>query len=550
MRKAFRNSITRRSPPGTSNHGNEVFSKHKSDHEVSMLWYSLSKKYQYRYPKDWYLRESHWLNQIESFQEQPVDCPGRDARTNNSLTRISQCNESFQLSDSLPISFFVPKDLDDVTLIHKMSTNIRDHRVPIISYCCPIEYRRNFIIRCASFDYQSDISKILTKIVKPSRMMDITVLAPSLNSVEIAHRKLRNVCRPGIEPGSKFISKSGKWLSIVSQTIKLAKTTARTVLTEASVLLIENEDRHWNCVISSLAQILLDPHTRTIDGFESLISKEWIYLCGHNYKGLHHCNSVSTLFILFLDCVCQMYSQNPYRFEFTSEYLRYLYDAQFIPTKFISNQKQKSQTQIYQNINNNTISRVEFSKWKNGTLNDSYTDNNHRSNNYEMTNMDGEQHQSLDSILSTSTYKKSLSSLSHNQISLNHEQILENELHQINLQCKNPSTSEAHSMMRNASSSAITNNINSSNSSLESGYTLNMFNPFYDRTSSSIVMEVNDHIASISLWSSLYLRWQSSYAYSCPEEYIYLSKYLSNSNIIYSSPSDTQTINSNSSNNK
>lgn len=207
-----------------------------------------------------------------------------------------------------------------------MSTVIKDHRVPTISYCCPIEYRRNFIIRCASSDQQAAVVEILNKVVRPLKVYNLSVLAPTHESVESAHRKLRDVCRPSIEYSTNFISKSGKWLSIVSIALKLVNETAKILLTEASVILFEDDDRGWNSLISSLIQLVLEPHRRTIEGLESLVSKEWIYLSG----GTNNYSKPDVLFTLFLDCVYQIYLQNQTKFEFTSEYLRYLFEAQYI----------------------------------------------------------------------------------------------------------------------------------------------------------------------------------------------------------------------------
>lgn len=328
MKKAFRKSLKRQTSLGYFN--NSLRNQSRSDSQPStcstgrpILWETLNEKYQFNYPKDWYKNEAHWLDQIESFQEQPIDCPGRDGEMNNAITRISQCNESYHLCNSLPRSFIVPKDLKDFTLTDSMSTVIKDHRVPIISYCCPIEYRRNFIIRCASSNQQAKVIDTLSKVVKPLKVLNLTSLAPSLESVEKAHKKLKDVCRPGDEPYN-FLSKSGKWLYRLSLALKLVNETAKTLLSDASVLLIEDDDRGWNSVVSSLVQLLLEPHRRTIEGLESLISKEWIYLSG----GTDY-SRPDLLFTLFLDCVYQIYLQNASEFEFTSEYLRYLFEAQY-----------------------------------------------------------------------------------------------------------------------------------------------------------------------------------------------------------------------------
>ena len=48
------------------------------------------------------------------------------------------------------------------------------------------------------------------------------------------------------------------------------------------IVFTEEEDRDVSCVISSLIQIMVDPHFRSITGFESLIQKEWTAM-GHPF---------------------------------------------------------------------------------------------------------------------------------------------------------------------------------------------------------------------------------------------------------------------------
>lgn len=73
-----------------------------------------------------------------------------------------------------------------------------------------------------------------------------------------------------------------------------------------TVVLQELNGRDMSCVISSLVQLLLDSSFRTINGFQTLIQKEWISL-GHPFSDRigHVCGNAdeqSPLFILFLDC--------------------------------------------------------------------------------------------------------------------------------------------------------------------------------------------------------------------------------------------------------
>ena len=79
--------------------------------------------------------------------------------------------------------------------------------------------------------------------------------------------------------------------------------------------------------IIALAQLLLDPYYRTIEGFQVLIEKDFVSY-GHQF-GLRMGHGVkvdkddqkSPIFIQFIDCVQQILYQYPYAFEFSKAYL-------------------------------------------------------------------------------------------------------------------------------------------------------------------------------------------------------------------------------------
>jgi len=83
-----------------------------------------------------------------------------------------------------------------------------------------------------------------------------------------------------------------------------------------------------NC---ALAEILLDPYYRTIEGLEVLIEREWISFgykfgqrTGHDGK---ETNEQSPVFHQFIECCWQICEQFPTAFEFNEKFLIAIVDA-------------------------------------------------------------------------------------------------------------------------------------------------------------------------------------------------------------------------------
>ncbi|NWI16904.1 MTMRB protein, partial [Crypturellus soui] len=97
----------------------------------------------------------------------------------------------------------------------------------------------------------------------------------------------------------------------------------------------EPHDRDFNCLVASLAQLLADPHARTLPGFQSLVQREWV-AAGHPFArrlglGRPSPRDEAPVFLLFLDCAWQLLRQFPGRFGFTESYLLALHDSSFVP---------------------------------------------------------------------------------------------------------------------------------------------------------------------------------------------------------------------------
>lgn len=79
--------------------------------------------------------------------------------------------------------------------------------------------------------------------------------------------------------------------------------------------------------IVSIAQLLIDPYYRTLQGFQSLVEKDWLDYghrmadrCG-NGVAVQDNNERCPIFLQWLDCVHQLLRQFPCHFEFNASYL-------------------------------------------------------------------------------------------------------------------------------------------------------------------------------------------------------------------------------------
>ncbi|XP_076451110.1 myotubularin-related protein 13-like [Babylonia areolata] len=127
----------------------------------------------------------------------------------------------------------------------------------------------------------------------------------------------------------KTIEDSG-WLEQVQRILQLAVVVVDVLdVQAASVMVCVEEGWDLTAQVVSVAQVLLDPYYRTLQGFRALVTKEWSAF-GHPFSSraaqtsaTHNAGFVP-VFLQFLDCVHQIHRQFPWSFEFNQHYLRYL----------------------------------------------------------------------------------------------------------------------------------------------------------------------------------------------------------------------------------
>eukprot|EP00118_Oscarella_pearsei_P006758 m.31163 g.31163 ORF g.31163 m.31163 type:complete len:1036 (+) comp31459_c0_seq1:32-3139(+) len=119
------------------------------------------------------------------------------------------------------------------------------------------------------------------------------------------------------------------WLGQIHKLLSTAVEIADAVKVQAAYVLIAYENG-WDrtAQVSSLAQLLLDPFYRTLNGFQILIQKEWLAF-GHKFTSrtcpwLLKTKEGGPVFLQFLDCVWQIMMQFPRKFEFNEAFLQTL----------------------------------------------------------------------------------------------------------------------------------------------------------------------------------------------------------------------------------
>ncbi|VDO23779.1 unnamed protein product [Brugia timori] len=312
--------------------------------------------------------------------------------------RISAVNKGFRVCNTYPEMVIVPKGIGDDYL--RISATFRDGgRFPILSFyhgetkSCLIRCGQPLVgptnRRCKEDEtiLNSLLSSTSKGVIVDTRTKAVAQNAknkgggcesqmfysqwkyiygstPRIREIHDALVKLVELCTETNISIDRWISRLGScgWLQFVSDMLTCAATVAQCIHCEGSaevpVVVHGAEGTDSTLLITSLAQLLLDSDSRTIRGFESLIEREWIcaghpfsYRCAHSafatggITGPHE----SPMFLCFLDCVWQVYQQFPCSFEFTEEFLIFLFEHAYASEfgSFLgNNEKEKARFEV------------------------------------------------------------------------------------------------------------------------------------------------------------------------------------------------------------
>lgn len=288
-------------------------------------------------------------------------------------------NENYELCSTYPSFLMVPSTLSD-DIISKASQFRSKNRLPVLTWIHPrtgaplcrssqpnagvlrstntSDKELIWAIRDASISVELG-QKTPDALPKKSSLVHIVDARPELNAKSNAlagkgHESVKQYDRDGIPTASiafmgidnihvvrnSFVGlaqalyevddanffgsvQKSRWLEHVCSILQGASEVA-THLERGDAVLVHCSDG-WDrtAQLSSLAQIMLDPYYRTLEGFAILIEKDWCSF-GHMFKkrcGHPTSDQTSPIFQQFLDAVYQLTLQFPTHFQFNELFL-------------------------------------------------------------------------------------------------------------------------------------------------------------------------------------------------------------------------------------
>lgn len=284
--------------------------------------------------------------------------------------RQSSINFNYKVCSTYPAAVIVPRHVEDKVIIS--SASFRDGgRFPILCYKHEggsILLRSSQPMCGATGKRCKEDERLLNAVLGPGRRgyiidtrsvtqaqsarakgggteMDaaypqwrkIHIAVPRPHDLADSLFKLIEACNDVNCSTSQWLSRleSSGWLKAVQSALNAACVTAQCLYQEVTAVLVHGgAGRDSTLIVTSLAEAILNPDCRTIHGLLALIEREWLQ-AGHPFftrtrHGPYHPSQSQNsthapTFLLFLDCLYQLYYQFQFSFEYTVDFLIELY---------------------------------------------------------------------------------------------------------------------------------------------------------------------------------------------------------------------------------
>nr|XP_023023478.1 myotubularin-related protein 9 isoform X2 [Leptinotarsa decemlineata] len=279
--------------------------------------------------------------------------------------RVSQVNKNYTVCSTYSNTLVVPKGIDDESIVS--AANFREGgRFPILSYrhengtvllrsgqpmlnnssrrCRADEkilnsvlgpYKKGYIIDTRSPTYISNCKSKGGGTEPEGYYNQWKKVFKPLDKISKCEGSIMEHLSKMIE--DKWLTRTSQWLTHIQNALNAACLVAQCLDKEgASVLVHGSSGQDSTLIITSIAQVILNPDCRTVRGLQALIDREWLQ-AGHPFQVRHQklCFSNSRMkgvqptFLIFLDCVYQLHYQFPCSFEFKTDMLILLFEHSY-----------------------------------------------------------------------------------------------------------------------------------------------------------------------------------------------------------------------------
>ncbi len=336
---------------------------------------------------------SKMMKQASNLLESRASGKVRQSNPVSHTPKFRLFNDNYVISPTYPASYVVPAELTDEQI--KEIAKFRSRaRIPAISwvskqgiplarcsqpnigwggkrsaadeYC--VQLLANGYERIYFVDARGIVAAVANQIARgkgaenPSNYENSVLIFMGIGNIHTMRSSfcsLMNLCsgRTKSQSSNSFLKDlySSRWMEHIQKILMASVRVAEIIALEKCPVIVHCSDG-WDrsSQISSLAQILLDPYYRTVEGFAVLVEKEWCSFgykfsertghnsqkeegidasnemsSNHNYgegndtrkRGMQKPNERSPVFLQFVDCVYQLMHQFPTHFEFNELFL-------------------------------------------------------------------------------------------------------------------------------------------------------------------------------------------------------------------------------------
>ncbi|XP_061245235.1 myotubularin-related protein 9-like [Bos javanicus] len=303
----------------------------------------------------------------------PPECYYKRVARETNAWRLSEANEDFSLCPSYPRAVIVPRAVDD-SAVARSARFRQGGRFPVLSYyhapsgtvllragqpltgpqkrrCSEDEELLRAVLAGARPGARGFI--VDTRSPQAAKQARMTGGGTEAKAAYPGWKRLHRPLERGRPLQESFVRlveacgdleqsmdrwlnrlESCRWLSHVKETLSTACLAAQSMEQEGACILVHGaEGTDSTLLITSLAQLILDPLSRTMAGFQELIEREWVQAghpfqlrCAHSAFSHARPKHEAPTFLLFLDCVWQLGRQFPLSLEFGEGMLLALFD--------------------------------------------------------------------------------------------------------------------------------------------------------------------------------------------------------------------------------